>query len=46
MSLQYNEGTFYLYLSRYLRAVRPPSQNTAEAKKLGRGSTVRKSLIS
>ncbi|MCU9556287.1 hypothetical protein OE319_22785, partial [Bacillus cereus] len=32
-------------LSRYLWAVRPSPQNLAEAKKLGGGSTVRKSPI-
>ena len=32
-------------LSRYLWAVRPPPQNSAKAKKLGGGSTARKSPI-
>ncbi|WP_406903826.1 hypothetical protein [Bacillus cereus] len=32
-------------LSRYLWAVRPPPQNLAKAKKLGEGSTARKSPI-
>ncbi|MBH0361713.1 hypothetical protein ABH17_006965 [Bacillus toyonensis] len=33
-------------LSRYLRAVRPPPQNLAKAKKLGEESTARKHPIS
>ncbi|SCC52876.1 Uncharacterized protein BTT61001_04101 [Bacillus thuringiensis] len=32
-------------MSRYLWAVRPSPQNSAEAKKLGRGLTARKSPI-
>ncbi|PEB48650.1 hypothetical protein CON65_16375 [Bacillus pseudomycoides] len=38
-------GCFLSLLSRYLRAVRPPPQNSAKAKKLGGGSTARKSPI-
>jgi len=37
--------TTVIYLSRYLRAVRLPSQNSAKAKKLGGRSTARKSPI-
>ncbi|OTW71186.1 hypothetical protein BK727_23525 [Bacillus thuringiensis serovar roskildiensis] len=33
------------YLPRYLREVRPPPQNSEEAKKLSGGLTARKSLI-
>ncbi|OOZ84727.1 hypothetical protein BHL25_19695 [Bacillus cereus] len=33
------------FLSRYLPGSKPPPQNSAEAKKLGGGSTVRKSPI-
>ncbi|PEI92161.1 hypothetical protein CN679_13670 [Bacillus pseudomycoides] len=40
-----NFYTHIFYLSRYLRAVRPPPQNSAKAKKLGMGSTDRKSPI-
>ncbi|PFL62965.1 hypothetical protein COJ30_17785 [Bacillus anthracis] len=39
-------STLYLSsLPRYLRAVRPPPQNSAEAKKLGGRSTARKCPI-
>ena len=36
---------FYLSLSCYLLAVRPPPQNSVEAKKLGEGPVARKSPI-
>ncbi|SCC45843.1 Uncharacterized protein BC0861_04763 [Bacillus mobilis] len=35
----------FFYLSRYLRAVRLPPQNSVKAKKLGGRSTARKSPI-
>ncbi|MDR4196233.1 hypothetical protein FO504_25910 [Bacillus cereus] len=37
--------TFLTYLSRYLWAVRPSPQNSAQAKKLGGGPAARKSPI-
>ncbi|MDV6352381.1 hypothetical protein FML83_18695 [Bacillus thuringiensis] len=38
--------TFFTYLSRYLWAVRPPPQNSAKAKKLGRALLIKVSLYS